>query len=35
MRNSTRKQIVLAVIVLVVVAALEMFGLLRGPAVAY
>jgi len=35
MRNSTRKQIVLAVIVVVALVALRMFGVLRGEAVAY
>jgi hypothetical protein len=35
MRNSTRKTILLAVITMVVLAALGMFGLLAGPAVAY
>jgi hypothetical protein len=35
MQNSTRKTILLAVIVVVVLVALGMFGLLPGPAVAY
>ena len=35
MRNSTRKTILLAVIVFVVLVALRVFGVLRGPAVVY
>lgn len=35
MRNSTRKTILLGVIVSLIVIALRMFGLLGGPPVAY
>jgi hypothetical protein len=35
MRDTTRKNAILAVLALLIVTALWMFGLLRGPAVAY
>jgi hypothetical protein len=35
MRDTTRKIAILGILVLLIVTALWMFGLLRGPAVAY